>query len=182
MLPDLATDVVTSTPMYEGTPLVDASAAHCSRRRFDTAQMREGCVFCAVIAGDERGTIYRDEHVVAFLDHAPVFPGHTLVVPARHSDTLEDLPEGEVAPLFLLSRRLSITFRTALGADGSFIAVNTRISQSVPHVHVHAVPRRKGDGLFSPGRGMWIRRRYAVGEAEQIAEQLRTALEGRGRV
>ncbi|MDP9266662.1 MAG: HIT family protein [Chloroflexota bacterium] len=140
--------------------------------------MREGCVFCAVIAADERGTIYRDKHVVAFLDHAPVFPGHTLVVPAHHYDTLDDMPETEVAPLFLLARRLSIAFCTALGAEGSFVAVNTRISQSVPHVHVHCVPRRKGDGLFSPGRGMWVRRRYAGGEAEQIAAKLRSALAG----
>ncbi len=138
--------------------------------------MREGCTFCGVVAGGERGTLYRDEHVVAFLDHAPVFPGHTLIVTARHYETLEDLPDGEVAALFLLARRLSIAFRTALGADGSFVAVNTRISQSVPHVHVHCVPRRKGDGLFSPGRGMWIRCRYAAGEADQVAEQLRSAL------
>ena len=139
--------------------------------------MRAGCVFCAVVGGADHLSIHRDEHVVAFLDHAPVFPGHTLIVPARHYDTLDDVPEREVGPLFLLARRLSIAFRTALGADGSFVAVNTRISQSVPHVHVHAVPRRKGDGLFSPGRGMWVRRRYATGEAEQIAEKLRTALE-----
>ena len=142
--------------------------------------MREGCVFCGVIASGERGAIYRDERVVAFLDHAPVFPGHTLIVPARHYDTFDDLPESEVAPLFLLARRLSIAFQTALAADGSFIAVNTRISQSVPHVHLHVVPRRKGDGLFSPGRGMWIRRRYADGEAEQVAEKLRSALTSGG--
>ena len=126
--------------------------------------------------GAEHDAVYRDEHVVAFLDHAPVFPGHTLIVPARHYDTLDDMPENEVAPLFLLARRLSIAFRTALGADGSFVAVNTRISQSVPHVHVHTVPRRKGDGLFSPGRGMWVRRRYSGNEAEEIAEKLRSAL------
>jgi histidine triad (HIT) family protein len=138
--------------------------------------VRAGCVFCAVVGGGEHLSVYRDEHVVAFLDHAPVFPGHTLVVPARHYETLDDLPEAEVAPLFFLARRLSIAFRTALGADGSFIAVNTRISQSVPHVHVHCVPRRKGDGLFSPGRGMWIRRRYAEGEAERLAAKLRDAL------
>jgi histidine triad (HIT) family protein len=113
---------------------------------------------------------------VAFLDHAPVFPGHTLVVPARHYETIEDVPEDEIAPLFLLARRLSIAFCSALGADGSFIAVNTRISQSVPHLHVHCVPRRRGDGLFSPGKGMWVRRRYAVGEAEQVAAKLRSAL------
>jgi histidine triad (HIT) family protein len=138
--------------------------------------VQAGCVFCAVIGGAEHLSIYRDEHVVAFLDHAPVFPGHTLIVPARHYETLDDMPQSEVPPLFLLARRLSIAFRAALGADGSFIAVNTRISQSVPHVHVHVVPRRKGDGLFSPGRGMWVRRRYAGGEAEQIAEKLRAAL------
>lgn len=138
--------------------------------------MPAACVFCAVVGGAEHLSVYRDEHVVAFLDHAPVSPGHTLVVPARHYDTLEDMPESEVAPLFALARRLSIAFRTALGADGSFIAVNTRISQSVPHVHVHVVPRRKGDGLFSPGRGMWIRRRYSGAEADQIAEKLRRAL------
>jgi histidine triad (HIT) family protein len=134
------------------------------------------CAFCAVVKGADHHAVYRNEHVVAFLDHAPVFPGHTLVVPARHHDTLEDMPEGDVAPLFQMARRLSIAFRTALGADGSFIAVNTRISQSVPHVHLHVVPRRKGDGLFSPGKGMWVRRRYAAGEAAQIAEKLRSAL------
>jgi histidine triad (HIT) family protein len=140
--------------------------------------VRAGCVFCAVVGGAEHLSVYRDEHLVAFLDHAPVFPGHTLVVPAQHHDTIEDMPTSDVAPLFLLARRLSIAFRTALAADGSFIAVNTRISQSEPHVHLHVVPRRKGDGLFSPGRGMWIRRRYAAGEAEQIAAKLRSALEG----
>jgi histidine triad (HIT) family protein len=134
------------------------------------------CVFCAVVAGTERDALYRDERVVAFLDHAPVFPGHTLVVPARHYETFDDLPEELIGPLFSLARRLSVAFREALGADGSFTAVNTRISQSVPHVHVHCVPRRKGDGLFSPGRGMWIRRRYAAGEAETVATKLRGAL------
>ena len=134
------------------------------------------CVFCAVVNGADHDAVYRDDRVVAFLDHAPVFPGHTLVVPARHYDTLEDVPESDVAPLFLLARRLSVAFRTALGADGSFVAVNTRISQSVPHVHVHVVPRRRGDGLFSPGRGMWVRRRYSGGEAAGVAEKLRRAL------
>lgn len=138
--------------------------------------MPAGCVFCAVVGGAAHLSVYRDEQVVAFLDHAPVFPGHTLVVPARHYETIEDVPEDELAPLFRLARRLSLAFGTALGADGSFIAVNTRISQSVPHVHVHVVPRRKGDGLFSPGRGMWMRRRYADGEAERVAAKLRSAL------
>ena len=134
------------------------------------------CAFCTVVNGAEHHAVYRDEHVVAFLDHAPVFPGHTLVVPARHYNTLDDVPEDALAPLFVLARRLSIAFRTALGADGSFLAVNTRISQSVPHIHLHVVPRRKGDGLFSPGKGMWVRRRYSEGEAAKIAEKLRSAL------
>ena len=139
--------------------------------------MREGCVFCAVVGGAEHLAVYRDDHVVAFLDHAPVFPGHTLIVPARHYPTIEDMPESEIAPLFLLARRLSIAFRTALGADGSFIAVNTRISQSVPHVHVHVVPRRKGDSLFSPGRTFWMRQKYADGQAAEFTAKLRKALE-----
>jgi histidine triad (HIT) family protein len=128
------------------------------------------------VGGAEHFSVFRDENVVAFLDHAPVFPGHTLVVPTRHYETIEDVPENEIAPLFLLARRLSIAFRSALDADGSFIAVNTRISQSVPHVHVHCVPRRRGDGLFSPGKGMWIRRRYTEGDAARVAEKLRSAL------
>lgn len=136
------------------------------------------CAFCAVVSGAEHHAVYRDEQVVAFLDHAPVYLGHTLVVPTRHYDTLDDMPESDVAPLFLLARRISIAFRTELDADGSFVAVNTRISQSVPHVHVHVVPRRKGDGLFSPGRGMWMRRRYSGSEAEQISGKLRSALAG----
>lgn len=140
--------------------------------------MRNACTFCSVISDTEHETVYRDDHVVAFLDHAPVFPGHTLVVPARHYDTIEDVPEDEIAPLFLMARRLSVAFRTALAAEGSFIAVNTRISQSVPHLHLHVVPRRKGDGLFSPGRGMWMRRRYGDGEAERVAAKLRSALSG----
>ncbi|MEP6694470.1 MAG: HIT family protein [Chloroflexota bacterium] len=138
--------------------------------------MAAGCAFCAVVAGAEHLSVWRDERLVAFLDHAPVAPGHTLVVPVRHFETIEDMPEDQIGPLFVLARRLSIAFGAALGADGSFIAVNTRISQSVPHVHLHVVPRRKGDGLFSPGRGMWIRRRYAAGEAEQVAGKLQTAL------
>jgi histidine triad (HIT) family protein len=142
------------------------SGARCSSC---TADNVADCAFCAVVNGAEDHAVYRDPDVVAFLDHAPVFPGHTLVVPARHYDTLDDVPEDDLAPLFVLARRLSIAFRTALGAGGSFVAVNTRISQSVPHVHVHVVPRRKGDGLFSPGKGMWMRRRYSGNEAEVIA-------------
>jgi len=138
--------------------------------------MPKECVFCTVVAGAEHHAIYRDDEVVAFLDHAPVIPGHTLVVTAKHYDTLDDLPDEALAPLFRVVRRVSIAQQQALGAEGSLTLSNTRISQSVPHLHVHVVPRRKGDSLFSPGRTFWMRQRYKAGEAEAIAEKLRSAL------
>lgn len=138
--------------------------------------MASDCVFCAVVAGAEHHVVYRDDRVVAFLDHAPLCPGHTLVIPTTHYETLEDLPDEAIVPLFSVVRRVSIAFGTALAAEGSLTAVNTRISQSVPHVHVHVVPRRKGDRLFSPGRSLWTRRTYAEGEAESVASKLRAAI------
>ena len=138
--------------------------------------MPKDCIFCALIAGAELPSVYRDEHTVAFLDHAPVIPGHTLVVPTTHYDTLDDLPDEALVPLFRVVRRVSIAQQEALGAEGSLTLANTRISQSVPHVHVHVVPRRKGDTLFSPGRTFWMRRQYNDGEAAEIAEKLRQAL------
>jgi histidine triad (HIT) family protein len=134
------------------------------------------CVFCAVVAGAEHHSVYRDEAVVAFLDHAPVVPGHTLVVPVAHYDTLDDIPDDALAPLFTVVKRVSIALQSALGAEGSLTLSNTRISQSVPHVHVHVVPRRKGDKFFTPGRPFWMRQRYGPGQAEEIAERLRRAL------
>jgi histidine triad (HIT) family protein len=134
------------------------------------------CVFCADVAGAEHHDVYRDKDVVAFLDHAPVIPGHTLVVPTTHYDTLDDLPDDALAALFRTVRRVSIAQQKALGAEGTLTLSNTRISQSVPHVHVHVVPRRKGDKLFSPGRTFWMRQRYADGEAEAIAGKLRAEL------
>ncbi|HKW77872.1 MAG TPA: HIT family protein [Candidatus Limnocylindria bacterium] len=135
-----------------------------------------GCAFCAVVGGAEHHAIHRDEDVVAFLDHAPVLPGHTLVVPTTHYETIEDMPDEALGPLFGAVKRVSRAFGTALGAEGSLTLSNTRISQSVPHVHVHVVPRRKGDGLFSPGRPFWMRYKYKPGEAEAIADKLRAAL------
>jgi histidine triad (HIT) family protein len=120
--------------------------------------------------------VYRDDHTVAFLDHAPVIPGHTLVVPTIHYETLDDLPDDALLPLFSVVRQVSIAQQAALGAEGSLTLANTRISQSVPHVHVHVVPRRKGDSLFSPGRPFWMRRQYKDGEASEIADKLRKAL------
>jgi histidine triad (HIT) family protein len=138
--------------------------------------MPKDCVFCAVVAGADHHAVYRDTEVVAFLDHAPVIPGHTLVVPVTHYDTLDDLPDDALTSLFKLVRRVSIAQQKALGAEGSLTLSNTRISQSVPHVHVHVVPRRKGDKLFAPGRTFWMRQPYADGEAEVIAAKLRAEL------
>src|SRR5512138_2619180 len=114
--------------------------------------MPTACVFCAVVAGAPHHAIYRDDATVAFLDHTPVIKGHTLVVPATHYETLDDLPDDALVPLFSVVRRVSVAMQRALGAEGSLVLSNTRISQSVPHVHVHVVPRNKGDRLFSPGR------------------------------
>jgi len=139
--------------------------------------MPKGCVFCDVVAGADHHLVYRDEQVVAFLDHAPVIKGHTLVVPTTHYETLDDLPDAALVPLFSLVRRVSVAVQSALGAEGSLVLTNTRISQSVPHVHLHVIPRRQGDRLFSPGRTLWMRQRYTSGEAEQIAAKLRDALE-----
>jgi histidine triad (HIT) family protein len=133
-------------------------------------------VFCQVAAGElVVPEVYRDPLVVAFLDHRPVFKGHVLVIPVQHVDTIVDLPSALVGPLFGTAQLVAAAMGTALGADGSFVAVNNVVSQSVPHLHVHVVPRSKGDGL----RGFfWPRTRYAEGEAEEYAMRLRESLPG----
>lgn len=129
---------------------------------------------CGIVAGDvPAAVVYRDEHVVGFLDHRPVFKGHVLISPVIHVDTLTDLPAELVEPLFTVVQRMAAVMVSALGAQGSFTAVNTVVSQSVAHLHVHVVPRTKGDGL----RGFfWPRTTYGDGEMEHYAELLRTAL------
>jgi histidine triad (HIT) family protein len=131
-------------------------------------------VICGVAAGEVSAeVVWRDERFVAFLDHRPVFKGHLLVCPVAHIETLPELPDGLVGPLFSLVQRVAVAMVDGLGAEGSFTAVNTVVSQSVPHLHVHVVPRSKGDGL----RGFfWPRTRYAGGEAADYAARLRTAL------
>ena len=144
--------------------------------------MTASCVFCRIASGELPGNIvYRDARVVAFLDASPLFLGHTLVVPIDHVATLDDLPPALLGPLFEIVRRTSIAVQQALGADGSFVATNTRISQSVPHVHVHVVPRNEGDGFFSP-RPIWKRQSYKnAADAADQASRIRTALEASGR-
>ena len=120
--------------------------------------------------------VHSDDELVAFLDTSPLRPGHVLVVPRTHHATLDDLPGPLTGPLFELVRKVSVAVQAALPADGSFVAVNTRISQSVPHLHVHVVPRRRGDRLFSDNL-VWRRLRYRDdAQMMQTAATIRAAL------
>ena len=117
------------------------------------------CAFCEIIAKRTPAYfVYEDEESVAFLDHRPLIPGHVLLVPRQHYPTFADLPRAEVGPLFVAAQRLSSAVERALDA------INIKISQSVPHLHIHVVPRRKGDGLFSK-TFQWIRRPYPTESA-----------------
>lgn len=133
------------------------------------------CVFCRIVAGDEPAHIaFSDDVAVGFLDTRPLFHGHVLLVPRAHVETLTDLAPDSVGPLFERAQRLAAAVE-ALGAQGSFVAMNNRVSQSVPHLHVHVVPRTKGDGL----RGFfWPRTTYDSAEqAEEIAQRIRTVVQ-----
>jgi len=133
------------------------------------------CRFCQLIRGEEeRYAVFEDEIALAFLDHRPLFPGHCLLVPKAHYETLIDLPRALIAPLFADAQLLAQAMETGLGADGSFVAINNRISQSVPHLHIHIIPRRKQDGL----RGFfWPRQRYRDRQAIlQVQHALQTAI------
>lgn len=133
------------------------------------------CVFCGIVAGTvPAAEVLRDDVVVAFLDHSPLFPGHTLVVPAVHHETLADLPDDLVGPYFGRVRRIERAVRSATGAAGSFVAMNNTVSQSVPHLHTHVVPRNRKDGL----RGFfWPRTRYGGDDhREEVAAAVRAAL------
>jgi histidine triad (HIT) family protein len=127
------------------------------------------CVFCEVIAKTVDSLIVcEDELTLAFLDHRPLFPGHCLLVPKTHYETLTDLPPALVEPLFTTAQRLARAVEKAMGAEGSFVALNNRVSQSVPHLHVHIVPRKKKDGL----RGFfWPRGRYESQEAAKVTQK-----------
>jgi histidine triad (HIT) family protein len=119
---------------------------------------QDNCLFCRIVSGELPATIvYEDEKSVAFLDHRPLFHGHTLLVPRMHVETLGDLPLSLVGPFFKTAQLLARAIEPALGAEGTFVAMNNRVSQSVPHLHVHVVPRRRKDGL----KGFfWPRTKY----------------------
>jgi histidine triad (HIT) family protein len=135
----------------------------------------DDCLFCAIVAGTSPSHIVLDEaDVVAFLDTRPVFKGHTLVVPREHVVTLPELRVELLTAVFVAVQRCAAAVVEALGAQGSWVAQNNVVSQAVPHVHVHVVPRTKGDGL----RGFfWPRQKYeSDDEMGEYAARLRTAL------
>ena len=134
------------------------------------------CAFCQIVAGQVPAQIvFEDERSLAFLDQRPLFPGHSLLVPREHHETLLDLPDDLITPLFTNARLLARAMEAGLGAEGSFVALNNRVSQSVPHLHVHVVPRRRKDGL----RGFfWPRQKYTDdAHAEETARVLRDTLD-----
>jgi histidine triad (HIT) family protein len=134
------------------------------------------CRFCQIIAGDESAhVVLEDERTMAFLDNRPLFHGHSLLVPRDHHETLADLPADLLGPLFENARRLSVAVPRAMKKPGSFVALNNVVSQSVPHLHVHVVPRKPKDGL----RGFfWPRTKYASeDEMREVAERVRGAVQ-----
>ncbi len=135
-----------------------------------------GCSFCAIASGETDAAIVLDEPgALAFLDHRPLFAGHCLLIPRGHVETLLELPDPEVGPLFVTAKRLARAVTLAMDAEGSFVALNNVVSQSVPHLHVHIVPRRPKDGL----RGFfWPRTKYSSPEeVEEVRGGVAAALE-----
>ena len=134
------------------------------------------CLFCQIVAGEHGAHVVLESvDAMAFLDHRPIFPGHSLLVPRAHYETLADLPSELVGHLFGQAQRLSMAVEDAMGAEGTFVAMNNRIRQSVPHAHVHVVPRRRKDGL----RGFyWPRQKYESDEQmTEVAEKVRAAVD-----
>ena len=140
--------------------------------------MSTTCVFCRIVAGEEQAyEVLRTDTVVAFLDIRPVFHGHTLVIPTEHVEELTDLPPDRLGDYFGTVQLLSRVIPDALGSQGTWVSINNVVSQSVPHLHTHVVPRTKGDGL----RGFfWPRTKYAEDEASTTTEQIRSAVEQSG--
>jgi len=135
----------------------------------------DNCLFCRIVSGELPATIvYEDDNSVAFLDHRPLFHGHTLLIPREHVETLGELSREIVGPYFEAAQLLSRAVESAMDAEGTFVALNNRVSQSVPHLHVHVVPRRRKDGL----KGFfWPRTKYkGDAEMEEVKKKIVTAL------
>lgn len=158
--------------MSEQPPLFDRGDAHVVSERATGAAT---CVFCAVINGTEQAIVIEEnERLISFLDHRPLFHGHTLLVPKIHVQVLSDLPADRVEEFFRAAQRLERAVESGLESDGSMILINNVISQSVPHLHLHVIPRRKKDGLR-----FWLGPRHpytAEHPAEVYADKIRAAL------
>jgi histidine triad (HIT) family protein len=134
------------------------------------------CLFCKIVRGDIAArVVFEDDKVIAFLDHRPVFPGHSLLIPREHYETLTDLPADLIGPFFAAGQKLARAVEQGMEAHGTFVAMNNRVSQSVPHLHLHVVPRRRKDGL----RGFfWPRYPYkSDAEAELAQAAIQAAFE-----
>ena len=134
------------------------------------------CTFCEIAAHRTPAeVIFEDATSIAFLDHRPLFHGHVLLSPREHCETLVDLPDATLPHLFTNARLLAAAVQGGIGAEGSFVAINNRVSQSVPHLHIHVVPRRRGDGL----RGFfWPRQPYRdAAHRKEVGARIRQALE-----
>ena len=129
----------------------------------------ENCLFCRIVSGEVSAVVvFEDDDTLAFLDHRPLFPGHTLLVPREHYETLTDLPAKQVGPLFNNTQLLARAVESAMEAEGTFVAMNNRVSQSVPHLHIHVVPRRRKDGL----KGFfWPRTKYKTPEEMEVVHK-----------
>jgi histidine triad (HIT) family protein len=148
---------------------------HVRPSRIDPAL--EGCSFCKIVRGESRAyLVFEDAESIAFLDHHPLLPGHVLLIPRQHYPTLADVPKSLLLPLFANVQTLARAVEEGYAADGSFIAINTKVSQSIPHLHIHIVPRWRKDGLFARDL-VWKRVPYE-NEAAIVAmqNQLRSAI------
>ena len=135
----------------------------------------KACTFCEIIQKKNGYIVFQDDFAVAFLDKRPLFPGHCLLVPRSHYETLADLPLEHIDPLFRSAQILALAVEKSMDAEGTFVAINNRVSQSVPHLHIHIVPRRKKDGL----KGFfWPRNPYKdTKEIETVQTKIRSTLE-----
>jgi histidine triad (HIT) family protein len=133
---------------------------------------KEKCLFCNIVQHQlPADIIYENKDICIFLDTRPLFPGHTLLVPTTHYETLLDLPKESVTTYFLALQEVTAVVKKAMAAEGVFVAMNNVVSQSVPHLHTHVVPRNKGDGL----KGFfWPRQKYLEGQLDEVAEKLRS--------
>ena len=147
------------------------------KTNIDSSAPAKACAFCQVLAhGPDAHIIFEDAISLAFLDHRPLFPGHCLLIPKQHYETLIDLPEKLIGPLFTNAQFLSKNIQETMKAEGSFVAMNNVVSQSVPHFHIHIVPRSRGDGL----RGFfWPRQKMSEEELRSVQKALVDAIKTR---